>query len=313
VCELAAMGIESARAELERWLDDPEGYATTRDAATIAKLCERGRSARSKGDALDAAAHFNRALAYAPHDPALLKIVTSMHRSRAARDFALRTVPLVLVSLALGAGAFFATKAIRHRLATAPATTASVATSPSATPSASTAAAKTLPVLVPSVMPVPFVPRWIAPPPKAVERKVTLELQRPLFGVLVAVDGASIGEAHTGQAVVLDGKPHDLRFTCKEDECDPWTKSIAAGDDPQIPVAVSLNIKAAAIVVDGDPTLSYGLEEFPSIPIRVGVPASVRVEGSYVVHVVERPSGRRLPGKLNPGKETHVAFKSAPP
>ena len=318
VTELAAMGIESSRAELEAWLDEPEGYGSAHDAAAIGKLCERGRVARGKGNVLDAAAHFNRALAYAPHDPALLKIVTSMHRSRAVRDFAMRTVPLVLVSVALGAGAFFAGKAIRHRLVTAPTATAVASAAPPLAGSSSAASPVSAPpIAVPAPAPTPIpnqnFPR-IMVPAKVVERRITLDSLNPPFAVLVAVDGESIGEAHVGQTLVLDGKPHDLRFTCMEDECDPWTKSIAAGDEAQIPVAVTLNIKPAAIVVDGDPTLSYGLEEFPSVPIRVGFPASVPIKhGNYAVHVIERPSGRRQTGKLYPGKEAHVTFPAASP
>jgi hypothetical protein len=316
VVELAAMGIESARAELEAWLDDPEGHAAAHDAATIAKLCARGREARAKGNVLEAAAHFNRALAYAPHDPALLKIVTSMHRSRALRDFAMRTVPLVLMSVALGAGAFFAGKAIRPRFAASPiATTVASAALPVA--SASAALLTPVPSAAPTHAPMPIpnqnFPRILIPA-KVVERNVTLDSLYPPFAVLVAVDGAPIGEAHAGQTLVLDGKPHDLRFTCMEDECEPWTKSIAAGEEPQIPLAVTLSIKPASIVVDGDPALSYGLEEFPSVPVRVGFPASVPIKhGNYAVHVVERPSGRRVTGKLYPGKEAHVTFAAASP
>ena len=310
--ELTAMGVTSPRAELEAWLDDPAGYAAARDPGTITRLCERGRDSRAKGNVLDAAAHFNRALAYAPHDPALLKIVSSMHRSRALQELAARAVPVVLVSAALFAAAFFGTRAIRHRLVAAPALTASAPPAPSAS-SAPVEIKAPAPIPTPIPLPTPM-PRVALPAPKPIERNITLELQRPLFGVLVAVDGAPIGEAHTGQTLVLDGKPHDLTFTCMKDECEPVTKSIAAGDDAQIPVAVSLAIKPAAVVVEGDPAQSYGLEEFPAIPIRVGFPASIPVShGNYVVHVVERPSGRRVTGRLNPGKESHVAFSSAPP
>jgi hypothetical protein len=222
------------------------------------------------------------------------------------------------VSVALGAGAFFAGKAIRHRLVTAPTATAAASAAPPLAGSSSAASPVSAPpIAVPAPAPTPIpnqnFPR-IMVPAKVVERRITLDSLNPPFAVLVAVDGESIGEAHVGQTLVLDGKPHDLRFTCMEDECDPWTKSIAAGDEAQIPVAVTLNIKPAAIVVDGDPTLSYGLEEFPSVPIRVGFPASVPIKhGNYAVHVIERPSGRRQTGKLYPGKEAHVTFPAASP
>ena len=113
VSELKLLGIDSSRAELEAWFDDPAGYAKRRDATLIAKLCERGREARGRGSALDAAAQFNRALAYAPHDPALLKIVSTMHRARAARELTFRIVPLVVASALLGTSAFYVTRALK--------------------------------------------------------------------------------------------------------------------------------------------------------------------------------------------------------
>ena len=66
-------------------------------------------------------------------------------------------------------------------------------------------------------------------------------------------------------------------------------------------VALTLTIKPASVVVDGDPTLAYGLEEFPSVAVRIGVPVPVPVKhGNYAIHVVERTSGRRRHREARP-------------
>ncbi len=131
----------------------------------------------------------------------------------------------------------------------------------------------------------------------------------------MAIDGTPQGEAHEGLSFTIDGKPHELRFTCMKDECEPLAKAIPAGDESSAGVAspvsfpVTLAIKPANVVVDGDPTLVYGIEEFPAVAIRVGVPVAVPVpHGNYAVHVIERTSGRRVPSRLDPGREVHVAF-----
>ncbi len=65
-------------------------------------------------------------------------------------------------------------------------------------------------------------------------------------------------------------------------------------------------------MVDGDPSLVYGIEEFPAVAVRVGVPAAVPVpHGNYMVHVVERPSGRRTRRGSIRGARSHVAFTAA--
>ena len=320
LAELRTLGVDSPRAELEAWFDDPAAYGERHDAARISKLCELGRVARSRGDTLEAAAHFNRALAYAPHDPALLKIVASMHRARASRDLTRRVVPLVLASAALGTTAFYVTRAIKHRALRAFSDVA--APSPSAASSASVTAGTTAspgpdPTTSPSArprVPIPF-PVQVRPM-KPVERRITLGPTHPPFGVLVAIDGASLGDAHEGLVLSLDGKAHDLTFTCKKDECVPMVKSLPAGDESSS-FPVNLEIKPATVVVEGDPSLVYGLEEFPAVTLRVGVPVPVPVtHGNYAVHVVERTSGKRVTWRLDPGREVRVSFPAgdeAPP
>jgi serine/threonine-protein kinase len=307
VSELRAVGVESARAELESWLDDPEGYARDRTPALITTLCDLGQAARKRGDTLDAAAYFNRALAYAPHDGALMKLVASMQRARAAQDFASRAVPLVVASALVVGVAYVGTRAIRHRLESKPPASATAVPVTTAPPVVSAPAPTASAVRVAP----PVAPPRPAPPPKVVERKVTFESVTPPFGVLVALDGDAIGKPPP--QIILDGKPHELRFTCVNDACEPLTRSIPAGEEEQIPLTVSLALKPATIVVEGDPALSYGLREYPTQSVRVGVPTSLQIRQSTPVHVIERSSGRTEEVFLHPGKEAHVTFTPAAP
>jgi serine/threonine-protein kinase len=312
VDELKLLGIESSRAELEAWFDDPVAYVERRTAALIARLCELGRAARSAGRTLEAAAHFNRALAYSPHDAALLKIVSTMHRARASRALALRILPLLLVSAALGTTAFYVTRIFKPHPppsgsavvpgSGAPSVSATALALPSAAPSASASArARSI------AAPLPPQPRQVKP----IERSVVIGATRPPFGVLFAIDGVPQGEAHEGLSFTLDGRAHDLRFTCMKDECEPLVRTVPAGEEP-LSLPVSLTIKPARAVVDGDVNLVYGIEEFPAVAVRVAVPVPVPVpHGNYAVHVIERTSGRRITCRLDPGREVHCAFPAA--
>jgi serine/threonine protein kinase len=311
--ELKLLGVESSRAELEAWFDDPDTYAARRDPALIARLCELGRASRSEGRTLEAAAHFNRALAYSPHDAALLKIVSTIHRARTSRALALRILPVVIVSIVLGTTAFYVTRVFKPH----PAPAASVAALGGGIPSASDSASP-VPSSVPSASasarprsiaaPLPPQPRTVKP----VERTVVLGPTRPPFGVLFALDGVAQGEAHEGLTLTLDGRAHDLRFTCMKDECEPLLRNVPPGDEPIGPIAVSMTIKPARIVVDGDMNLVYGIEEFPSVSVRVAVPVPVPVpHGNYAVHVIERTSGRRVSCRLDPGREVHCPISGA--
>ena len=251
VAELAALGVASPRLEIRAWLEDPEAYAREHDAKMIADLCALGRDARARGDALAAAARFNRALAYAPHDPQLMKIVASMHRASAWRGGVARVAPVVLASLVVGAGAYAATKAVRARVQGAsPAASIAASASPSAGASSSpdvapTASAPAAPFRAPPPAPLPA-PHAVnvGAPPRVVVRSATIEDVRPIFGVNVALDGMPAGQATQGRVLAIDGKPHELVFSCDRDMCFPLTKSIAAGEEPNVPLSVHLDSQA---------------------------------------------------------------------
>jgi eukaryotic-like serine/threonine-protein kinase len=316
--ELDRLGIENGKEEIESWLDEPEAYEIAHDKRLIERLVERAARARREGDTLAAACDYNRALAYAPLDKELLRIVSSMHRAEARARLVRKMAPILLGTVLLGTTAFFVTRAIKG----SPGITrpdVALVTTPSAV----------LPILVPSGVPSskPVVSARISAPPvpapapirsaiaapKAIERTITINSVRPQFGVSIAVDDAASASATSGMRVAIDGLPHTLKFTCANDACEPEQRALAAGDQPES-LDVAMKIKPALLTIDGDPKGTYRVTEDPTISPRAGVPARVSMKGSRaVVHVVELTSGRTESATLLAGKETHVGFAQEAP
>jgi eukaryotic-like serine/threonine-protein kinase len=98
--ELDALKITDPRAELRAFFVDPEGYRAEHSARIVPILTQRGQACRKSRDLPGAAADYNRALAYAPQDPTLLRLLSRMQRGRAARG-----AFLTAFSVAAGAGA----------------------------------------------------------------------------------------------------------------------------------------------------------------------------------------------------------------
>jgi eukaryotic-like serine/threonine-protein kinase len=107
--ELEALKIQDPRAEVRAFFLDPEGYRAEHAARMVTVLTERGESCRKARDLPGAAADYNRALAYAPQDPTLLRLIRRMQRGRAARG-AILTVFSVAAGAAIVGGAVVALK-----------------------------------------------------------------------------------------------------------------------------------------------------------------------------------------------------------
>jgi serine/threonine-protein kinase len=315
--ELARLGIDNGKQEIESWLDDPEGYETAHDKRLIERLVDRAAKARVSGDTLSAASDYNRALAYAPHDKELLRIVSSMHRAEARAKLVRKIAPMLLGAVLLGTTAFFVTRALKglpgasrpEVLLTAP----------------STVLPRVLPSVVPSPKALVSTPTFVAPlpapapfrsavvPPKPIERTIAINSVRPQFGVSIAVDGDPAAPASPGMKLSLDGQPHTLKFTCANDACEPEQRALMAGDQAES-LDIAMKIKPALLTIDGDPKGTYRVTEDPTISPRPGVPARVPMKGSrMVVHVVELTSGRTESATLLAGKETHVGFAQEAP
>lgn len=78
--ELELVGLDGARHEIARFLDDSDAYCAEFTARIVDGLRSSGIRARQAGDVPLACAQFNRALAYRPSDKELLKHVTGLRR-----------------------------------------------------------------------------------------------------------------------------------------------------------------------------------------------------------------------------------------
>jgi serine/threonine-protein kinase len=313
--ELARVGIDSPRAELEAWFDDPEGYETTHAKQLVERLCARAAEARKKGDALSAAADYNRALAYAPGDPGLLKIVGSMHRAEVRARILKQAGRAAALMVLLGVVAFAATRAFVGRSSITadtspsakkipsaqPLTSAPV--SPSDSPSASTTASavSTLPHVV-----IPTVPKSATPPKM---RTISISL-RPEQGIFVSIDGGGQTAASNGMSIPLDVGPHDLVFACdpKLPCLGTVSRHVNEGEDDQSVSAV-LRMKDAILTVVGSSSSQYQLSGRPDVVITPGTPVSVSMTyESTLTSVVQLPQNKSQTVKLLAGKSVSVTF-----
>jgi len=313
--ELKRVGVSSPRGDLEAWFDGPAEFVEDHAKRMIATLCALGSASRRSGDAITAAADYNRALAYAPDDPQLLKIVAGMHRVETRARIVRRLGPLVIGALALGVIAFFVTGALRPHpktLANPVGSTASAVLQPNPTapPSASTEPAASVPKLPPSSLiaaPSLSLPK-IVPPVQSPSRMITISKVRPHAGVLVAVDGDAATEAASGKTITLSNKAHALVFTCIEDLCEPQTRAVNAGDAEES-IEIELKIKPAKLTIVGDPSKSYVIKEKPLMSVlanfAVDVPMTRKTE---TLHVRELLTDREVTVTLTAGQASRAVF-----
>lgn len=317
--ELSRLGISSPRSALEAYFHAPEAWTKDYEEHIATKLCDLGAELRKRGDAVAAAADYNRALAYSPNDPQLLRIVSGMHRAEARWRFIRRGGPLLFGVIALGASAFFVARALKEsslisRLppsASASVSLPSATPRPSALPPASSGATPDVPIVPPKPSAV-VSGGGAASTAKTTTRTVTLSTLRPPFGVHMTIDGqASPTEPAQGAGFSLDDRAHVLRFGCEKDMCEPSVVQIAAGTKDES-VSVELKILPAKLVVDGDPGHSYGIEEVPNVTLGAGVATEVPMRaGRQTVHVFDRsdPTQRKVVS-IRAGQRDVVSFKA---
>jgi serine/threonine-protein kinase len=320
--ELERLGISSPRAELEAWFDDPAGWTEQHEKRMIGRLCELGAGARKRGDAMAAAADYNRALAYAPNDPQILRIVSSMHRAEARMRFIRRTAPLALATVALGTGAYFVASAFKHSQTDPVETTPSTArtTAPSAQPSTAPTTSEPVVSAVTSERPPPQLGASrpttpsAAPPPTKKERYVTINSLKPPFGVYMSIDGAPPIELTQGKVLTFDDKEHNLAFTCaKKEWCAANARKLASGTEDEM-FGVEMSILPARLVVEGDPGHFYILDEIPTFPLQIGGVANSipMTSGEKTLHVYDRAEPqKRREVQLKAGQLSTVDFRGS--
>jgi hypothetical protein len=149
-----------------------------------------------------------------------------------------------------------------------------------------------------------------AAPPKVVDRVLTLDLKPPM-GVSVSVDGQPPTEVASGAKLTVDSKTHTLVFSCPrrggDDPCVTTRVAVAAGEKDDV-LAVSVKVKDATLVVEGEFGHTYQLVQHPEIALRVGVNA-VPVRSVYeAVTVQELETGKTVSLRLEAGKTLRAGF-----
>jgi eukaryotic-like serine/threonine-protein kinase len=323
--ELVRLGVAAPRTELEAYFDDPEGWTAEHERRLIGKLCALGGEARKRGDAVNAAADYNRALAYAPNDPQLLRIVASMHRAEARMRVAKRAGPLLVGAITLGTAAFFVARALKGSPVELtipgvphPRSSLSVASGSSAVPSAAPVVTSPTPSERPAVVPAGRLSTAPALDAGGKKRSVTFRSLQPQYGVVMKIDGVRGPDPGAGVSFMLpDEAAHALSFTCEDrsgnELCVAKTVPIPAGDAEAI-IDVQLTIVPAKLVVDGDPGRSYGIEEVPNITLASGVAAEIPMragQAAQTVTVYDRSDPeKRKKQALKAGQQSVISFKN---
>jgi hypothetical protein len=145
---------------------------------------------------------------------------------------------------------------------------------------------------------------------KVTSRVVTLDL-KPAMGVSVSVDGAPPTEVTSGATLTLDSRAHALELTCPrrggDDPCVTTKVAVPPGEKDET-LSLSVPVKPATLVVQGDLGRTYQLTQHPEIPIRVGA-NTIALRSAYeAVTVQELETGKTQAVRLEAGKTLRAAF-----
>jgi hypothetical protein len=311
--ELARLGFSGTQGELEAWFDDPDAYEECHAKRMIDRLCSLAGEARRQGNVLSAAADYNRALAHAPHDPHLLRIVAGMNRDQARTRFFKRAAVVLGVAVAVATLAMGLRGTLRHR----DHASGAVDPDPVVTPGVAVVA-RPEPSSAPTTTgerqrarPVPAAARTIPVSARASERAFTLDLKPPM-GVAVSIDGQPTREVSTGDKLALDGKAHALTFSCPrrggDDPCVAVHLTVAAGDKDDT-LVVAVPVKPATLVVEGDVAKTYQVAQHPELAVRAGTNAVALKSAYEAVTVKEIETGASVSVRLEAGQTVHATFR----
>ncbi|MGE3672971.1 MAG: serine/threonine-protein kinase [Polyangiaceae bacterium] len=223
---LADLQLDDSRRELGLYFADPDGYRETYKERLVERLSQLAKVARADGQVVLATQLFNRALAFKPGDPELLKQVSGIARSASMRRVATRAGVIAAGSLLLGGLAFLVTGATRSDAPSdaASGTPAAMGTSPdtrfqpriSAEPRSQpplAASGLSRPRLSPSAF------RRLKPPPSMEPKESGTRMVQVAFkGVAgtASVDGKPI---RFGQKLELSVGTHTFEFAPADDKC----------------------------------------------------------------------------------------------
>jgi serine/threonine-protein kinase len=257
--ELEAVGITDPAREVAKFLEDPAAVAASFGARLVPRLVARGRAAREAGDVVGAANDLNRALAYDPSDPKLIRAVSAM-RSRERRLRGLRRgLPLAVLALLVSGGTYAAVRATRPRapaieptpvLAEPASATVSVSNAP---PPESTVSARPIASVAPPTVvttATATTPVVVAPtpdPPVPARRRVRFAIN---FGAKYRVDGGPERDALVTEDLAVGEHTVDVVGNNNCCESKSVRFRVEPGEGEQV-VAISLTLQPHRIFVAG--------------------------------------------------------------
>jgi serine/threonine-protein kinase len=259
--ELAALGIEDARAEIYRYLSDPDGYTKSLVPLLVSALIARAQRAQRSRDIPAAAADLNRAVAYRPEDQELLRQVSSLAKGEWRRQAARKGLWLAGALVALAGATPLAVRAFKRRpvapsIVPIPASADQVATSSSPVPTSSI-----VPVISSAVPSASAPVRILAITPL---RPYTIELKQRTVVIkatpntaYVSVDRGQAKEVgQTGLSMLLTVGTHTFDF-------------MPAPDNKACCGAVSLSLPIDPDDGSGKPQAVYGRLTFKNVRVRL--------------------------------------------
>lgn len=267
--ELDALGIASPKDELRDYFADPDGYRERHVARLVATLAKRGEASRRNGDRIGAAADFNRALAYAPNDPAVVRQVARVGRGRARRRVLAYVSAIVGGSMLLGFVAYRVARALRPPpppvVASVDAPVRAIA-APNPTPVAVAAvpaasASAQHPVLArPTAVVAPVTGAALSIPldaskPRADEGSREVRITINPHSALVSIDGAPAEQIFGTAPRSMTVGTHAWRASVANSNCCEETAGsfeVRAGDGVQL-VGLSVPFKDARLTGQGAP------------------------------------------------------------
>jgi hypothetical protein len=143
-----------------------------------------------------------------------------------------------------------------------------------------------------------------AAPSKPIERALTIDLTPPM-GVVVAVDRQPALSVSTGDVLTVDAHAHLLSFSCSV--CTGIQVPVASGDRDET-LFVSVPIKPAILVVEGDVEVTYQMTEHPAVTVRAGTNTIALKSAFERVTVKQIETGTSVPVRLEAGKTVRVRF-----
>ncbi len=340
--ELDALGIVDSDRELGEYLRDPGGVAAGWGARMKPRLLQRAIESRAKGDVVGAANDLNRALAYDPSDPKLMRTVTTLRTRERVVRAARVGVPLALLAIGVGVGGVALMRrwqaGIRPTpgaLSTAPTTTATStatnASAPNAPPSTTSSNASAPPSTTPlapsattsiaTTAPPTTTSATTLAPSTTASTAIGKKLRKVRFNVIPASAGFTLdGEAFAdsfafGQRELKVGE-HAVAAHGAQNCCVDFggKKLVEAGEGVQT-IEIRLALQPATVGVSGAPdgaplslTISYGDGKKCSGAPPVRCPMFDTSATATVAIQADGFPAKTRTATLLPGNPTYVKF-----